>query len=491
MSSYTRQYAWYTAWSLATTVLTGVLFYGVRIVLYGRLSVEAYAQFYSAMALVSMMIPVVSLGFDPGIVPFLSRRRESGDWLPARDTLMSAALVQTGFCVVAAIGLNLSASRLSPWLSGAPAALIAAFGIYLIAITLHKISLNGLLGLRHIVAKHAVESLRIIVCFAAIFLFVTSESSAPLTTWMYMGSAALSGAVGIALIVFMTPQFRSGRLRVSAKPLWPIMRDGAFAAIAFGGITIFMQLDTVMLSAIRLGDVDAVAGYQIAAPTFMIAQSLMIALANNMIPVIAAIDERGESDRLGRAVSRAYSVGILIILPASAMLAAVAEPLMRLLFGDALRNGPWALVILAVGSVFVYLVYLNVQILTGIGRTRQAAVGIIAALILNVAANALLIPRWSLAGAAASTVIANFVAMVLTSHAVSRSAANRPDGQSLAAAMLGAGVIWLATTQIAWIGGDLGILALGLGSYSIVIIIFMAIGLIPVREILPRRDAGS
>ena len=74
--NYARQFAQHAALTVVTTVVAGVLFYVLRIVLYKNLSQEDYGLFYVVLSFVTIIQTLVTFGFDPGLVPFVTQFRE-------------------------------------------------------------------------------------------------------------------------------------------------------------------------------------------------------------------------------------------------------------------------------------------------------------------------------------------------------------------------------------------------------------------------------
>lgn len=422
MSNYTRTYAMYTAWSLATTLLSGVLFYVVRIVLFQRLSTETYAEFYSGMAFALLLHPFLSLGFDPGLAPHLARWREEGAWGKARGVLIAAASMQFLLAMALWAMLWMAAEWIAPRvIAGADPHFLRVMGGYVLAVLLYKIAITSLLGFSNIAAKNIVEMVRVVFCAGAMVIVVHEGARAHVPAFVYIGATGFAALFGLVALFTMNASLRAADGRWYVSNALNVIRTGLFATIAFGGVLVFSQLDTVMLTMLRPRDAVAVAAYQVAVPTFMILQSVLLALANNFIPVTAALDQRGDHERLGRAIGRAYEGGWAIVLPAAALMIPMAGNLVALLFRREVAQATGALQLLGIAAVFVFIAYFNLHALTGLGRTRAAAMGITVALVANVLLNFVLIPRWSLYGAAGATVVSYMVAAMLTAWSLRSS----------------------------------------------------------------------
>jgi len=162
----------------------------------------------------------------------------------------------------------------------------------------------------------------------------------------------------------------------------------------------------------------AVASYQIAAPTLMIVYSLLLALGNNLMPMVTTMTQRGEHGALARGLSMAYENVLLIVLPGLALMAAFGDIVMTTLFGRDVLDAHLAFAILSAGVVFTFISFLNLHALTGLGQTRAAAIAVLATLAGNFILNLVLISLFNLAGAACATVLTSVICAALTGRAL-------------------------------------------------------------------------
>lgn len=102
--------------------------------------------------------------------------------------------------------------------------------------------------------------------------------------------------------------------------------------------------------------------------------TLSIALAQTIVPAISESFAIGGS-RLSHNVRMAYKLAMIIALPCAGGLAALAKPILILIFGG--EGEGWQLLqILAIASIFIIIAQTSTSILNGVGRVI-APVGII------------------------------------------------------------------------------------------------------------------
>lgn len=426
--------------SLTSTAVAGVLFYALRVLLYNRLSVESYAHFYGAMAFVLLLHPILSIGFDPGMAPFITRFREQNDHSAMKRLILSITIVYAAVATATFAAVTLASPLLSQWLLGTAQAtpILAVLGAYVLAVICFKIGITILLGLQMIAVKNIAEAARVILCVAIAYVFVQQPHHAPQAAAAYVVGTFAAAAFAVAAVAIAKANILNAPGVFDTNTLKEVFRSGKFASIAFGGLLVFSNIDTVMLGALRNNNEEAVAAYQIAAPTLMIAFSVLIALGNNFMPMVTTMAYRNEHQRLAAGITRIYETAFVAILPGAALMAVYSDIVIKALFQRDVLDAPAAFNILVIGLVFIFIAYINLHALVGLGRARAAAWAIGIALVANIILNVLLIMRFNLQGAAAATALSNAVAAALSAAALRQHLNLHIPIRALAAAALAA-----------------------------------------------------
>jgi PST family polysaccharide transporter len=408
--------------NVVNTILSGILFYLLRILLFHRLAVEDYGLFYSVMSLGMIVYPFLAMGFDPGIVPHLAKLREKGDDEGLRSAMLGVLILQSILAMVAAGIMFFAADTLAQGLFGnARAAVPIKFiAVYVLAVVLFKIGINFLLALQHIAMRNCVEVVRVVACVAVAYALVQGEGGMVQAAYAY--GASTGGAACVAFLAILVLQYKrlSGPTPWRPHALGPVFNVGKYASFAFGGILIFSHMDTVMLTTIRADNEAAAAAYQIAVPTMMILYALLYAGANHFMPMVATMNERGETAELAGGIQRIYESAVVFVLPATVLLACYSDVIMETLFRRDILDAPDAFNILALGGLFTFVAYFNLHVLVGLGQSKKAAAAVAAALVANVILNVALIYILNIRGAALATVLSNALATVLTLGALRR-----------------------------------------------------------------------
>lgn len=195
---------------------------------------------------------------------------------------------------------------------------------------------------------------------------------------------------------------RWDRMRAMAVGSWEI------GVAALVGVALF-RVDTVILEAVR-GE-EAVAVYSVAYRLLETVLFVAWAIGRANLPAMSAATDPA---RVRRVLEESVSAVAALYVPFGIALATIGPQVVGLLFGEryeAVTVTPlrW----LALAPLVFAVGYLASYALVGVRRERAMLVGSLAALGANVVANLLLIPRWGVAGAAATTTLSYLLQSVV------------------------------------------------------------------------------
>ena len=487
---YGRQYAFHTAVTVATTVLTGALFYVLRIVFFQYLTPEQYGLFYSAYSFAMAIQPVLSFGFDPGLVPYITQFREEKNPGAIRDLALTALLPQFALSLVLGLAVLALAGPASRLLFGdtTAAGLLIILAVNAFLVVLFKSGQQILLGVQSLVWRNVADFVRAVVCLAAGYLFVSRGLGVQGVGWAYtLAAAAAVFLQGLAIVVSHGSLLR-GRPTWSWDVTAKAFGSGMYLSLAFGGIIVFSSLDTMLITLIRRNMIEVTA-YNIALPTVMIIYSLITAAGLSFMPMARTLWVRNERALLADGLDRIYEAACVLILPAGVLMAAFSDVLMTTLFGPDIYDAPEAFNLLAVAGVFYFISFLNLHVLAGIGQAKTAAVVIGIALGVDLLLDPVLIYFFGIRGAAAATLAGYSLASVLGIQAVAWKLPIRWPVRPFLASALGCAVLWPACGWVrttASFGGNPRLVALltGAALFCALIVILELIGVARIRHLL-------
>ncbi|MDD5473288.1 MAG: flippase [Candidatus Methanoperedens sp.] len=213
----------------------------------------------------------------------------------------------------------------------------------------------------------------------------------------------VAGVANIILSFFLTAKkFATPKLELDFK-LWKyLIREGLPFGLALIFITVYMKINTVMLSVMKG---DAVVGWYNAAYQIPLAVSLIsFAFMEAIFPTLSRLHE-SSTESLIYAYEKSFKFSSIIILPIALSITLLSEKIILILYGKLYASSIVVLQILVWFTVFEFLSYLLYVTLASINRQRlnTLSTGICAAL--NILLNLILIPSYSFIGAGIATVI--------------------------------------------------------------------------------------
>lgn len=168
---------------------------------------------------------------------------------------------------------------------------------------------------------------------------------------------------------------------------------------------------------------------------------LTTALGFLFLPVMSGLDRDNKQQDLKDLYAFATkSVTFLALLPLSVYLT-YPRAVIGFVFGDSFSFGSFALVILSLGFFSHNITGNNGYALTALGLTRSVAVGSFLAAIINIILNILLIPQFSIAGAATASAVAYILVNIMYAYVLNKEAEIQPFSRELIQTITAAGGI--------------------------------------------------
>jgi len=231
--------------------------------------------------------------------------------------------------------------------------------------------------------------------------------------WLLYGFTELTISFALLLARILPP--RAFSLSPIQTPFLQQMNKGSIIFGLCSACTlIYFYLDTVMLS--KMASLETVSRYTAAYNVVFALILLPQVLVDTLFPFLSR-RYLGEGRPIGSVVSTISRCFLLIVIPLGFGGMLLAAPLIRFLYGERYLSGGLgadrALAILVWDACLIFFTYFYGQVLAVYGK--QSRVTLIAGIgaLINVILNLVLIPRFSLLGAAVSTVTTEFTILVL------------------------------------------------------------------------------
>lgn len=393
------------AGSAALALASKLLMLLTSVVLARWMGVAGYGVYATATALALLLTVPTGLGLPTLVVRLLASYGARQQWSRMRGLLVRGNQVVLGASLLMAC---LAASMI--WIFaerfGADKATAFSLAMLLIPLTaLGAMRSAALRGLHHVVLGQLPENLIMPALFLALVgggWFVHGGASALSPEYAIvarLAAAAVALGVGAVLLLkHLPPAVRQARPEYELRT-WV---RAALPLLFIAGINIVnTQTDILMLAALRGSESAGI--YQAAARgAELVAFALVI--ANMAIqPSLARLYATGDKARLQRLVTWSARGATAAALPLAAVMILWGGPIMATVFGADFARGAIALAILSAAQLVNAFTGPANSLLDMTGHQDDTLKAMIAGVLANVILNALLIPRWDIAGAAIAT----------------------------------------------------------------------------------------
>jgi O-antigen/teichoic acid export membrane protein len=454
----------------AGNLLLGVVATAVVARALGR---EGFGEWSTLLVVAQMAGYLADLGVEQVAISYAAKGGRQSEWvgalvalrtlisLPATIVAAVAVLILASDDEMLASGLLLAATILStgPGASRALLVLHVRNDLNMVVITFNSLIWTG--SAIVLAAEDAG-----IVAFAAAFLAAT---------W---ATAALQ--LGLAL--------RAGR--ISVRTARPLLRPLAMAGIpvALSGLLIlaYARIDQVLVY--ELAGAREAGLYAVVYRILEQAHFVPLAVATTFLPFVAAAH--------GADIARARRMTQLVLdylavasLPAVGFALVAAEPLIRLLFGDAFTDAAPALPVLMGAYVVICLGYLSGNLVIVLGLQRRFLRYALLALGFNVALNLVLIPPYGFMAAAWVTLATEILVVGATTRMVMRKLGHTPRLDRVARAALATAGMTVAVWAARELGaGILVLLLVGGLVYTALALLLQALRIDELRALATRQE---
>lgn len=213
-------------------------------------------------------------------------------------------------------------------------------------------------------------------------------------------AAAIAMLVGVYLLRRTLPEEIRHAERIDETRLWLV---GAFPILIASGIqAVSVQAGTILTGSIAGPEEAGI--YAVAVRIAVLLPFLLLAAMPSLMPTIAELHERGESDALQRLLTRAARLVFIGSLPIAIGAILFAGPLLAL-FGADFEGGVSVLRILCLGQVVALATGLAGTTLIMIGEAGLVTWAVAAGTAVNLALSGALIPGFGAEGAAVGTAV--------------------------------------------------------------------------------------
>lgn len=399
------------AGSAVLAVSSKVLMLVTSVLLARWMGAESYGVYATALALSLLLTVPTGLGLPVLVIRLLASYRAHQQW-----ELMHGLLVRGNQAVlgVSLLTAGLAAVVLWAWADRLGVDKAIAYGLALLLIPLTALGAMrsaALRGLHHVILGQLPESL----IMPGLFLGLLAGG------WFAAGGlSSLSPEYAILARVIATAVAFGIGAALLFKRIPPAVREAApefdlhawarsaLPLLFVAGINVInAQTDILMLAALRGSESAGI--YQAATRGAELVAFSLVIVNMAIQPSIARLYATGDMARLQRLITLSARAATAMALPFAIAAIVWGNSIMAAVFGNDFTRGAVALGILATAQLINAVTGPANSLLNMTGHEDDQLKAMIVGVVINVALNALLIPRWDIAGAAIATGISLIV----------------------------------------------------------------------------------
>jgi len=398
------------------STIIGMLFaFGGRVLMARFFSQSEYGIFSLALVILNIAVVISMVGIGGGSTRQIAYYRGKDDMAKVQAVISSSLQIAFIASILLSLVLFFTSGVISAQIFHEPglALPLKIFSIAIPFFVLINILASIFRGFDEVKPMAYFQVILRIGLFPLLLLPVILLSL-PFWAGMYAFSASIIGT-GIAFAVYT---LKKAPFTVKRYPaINPMAKELLLFSLPLLGVamlgTVIMWTDTLMLGYFKTPEVVGL--YNSALP---LAQFIPIALSS-MAFIYVPIASQLYSQDLVSEIKRTYQVTtkwiFSVAFPLFLLLFLFPETILSFLFGAGYAEAAVALRILSLGFVFLAFLGANGMTLLAMGKTRLLMWVSLLAAGLNIILNIVLIPQWSITGAAIASLVSHFASNIFCS----------------------------------------------------------------------------
>ncbi|CAG7650019.1 lipid II flippase MurJ [Paenibacillus solanacearum] len=421
---------------------------------------DAVFGIYNAVyPLYILILFLATAGFPLVVSKFVSEYAAQGRLEEARRVLRVAAAALTVTGALCCGLLYFGSERLAAWMGAAQTATAIRSVSFALLLVPMMSALRGYFQGFQLMAPTAwsqvvEQAVRVVTMFTLLIVWMRAGFGPDAIAAGATFGSVTGAAAGLAVMLYYWQRERRGNQAVmlpdgkgKERPAKSLREDGALlkrmAAYAIplclGSIAtpVLTLVDSFtvprLLRGTGLGETEALYQfglYNHGLPLVQLVAMIASSMSAAIVPAIAEARQRGDRAAVRRRAGMSLRVTWLLAFPAAVGLALLAAPINGMLFNTA--EGTAAMSVLAFTALFSAVNIVASSVLQGFGAVRAPALYLLLAAGVKAAANAVLVPRLGIDGAAWAAVAAYaLVGGLALAHALRACGVTAPSGRAL------------------------------------------------------------
>lgn len=387
-----------------------------------------YGSVAIGIVLAANLSTIVLLGMHHGVARYLPRY---DDRARRRGVLVSAYQIAVPLAIVVGVGLAVFADPISRIVLRDPdvAPVLVVFGLATPFAAVMKLGVGSIRGTQRSTPKVVVRNLLMpIVRFGLVVAALLAGLRTLGVSYAYFGTYVIAAVAALYYVYRHTPLFERSAWEPMHRTL--LRYSSPLAVMALAQLVVAgIAIDTVMIA--YFAETADVGDYNVIVPTAKLLIVVVSAVAFLFMPIVSELHADGATDEMARLFRVATKWIVLGTLPLFAVFTLFPGEFLALTFGAEYRTAAVSLVVLSIGYFVNAAMGPNRRVLNAVGETPIVMIDTLIAGTVNVVGNLLLVPQYSLFGAAVATTGAYVTVNALYAFHVYRRVGFHPMSDSL------------------------------------------------------------
>ncbi|MDK2849723.1 MAG: hypothetical protein PWR32_390 [Candidatus Woesearchaeota archaeon] len=402
----------------ALAILAGVLAYSLRILFARNLSLFEYGLFYAVYSFIFFFAPFRDLGLSEATLFFINKYLAKKDKSRIKGVMIVGFVPQFVLGLVITLILFLLRNFLVEHYFKTPLAL-SVYNILLVLFAFHTI-LPTLMYLfsayQKVVYFKIAEVMNLSsILFLSIILFSTTDLGVRVPAYSYLFGALITILVYYIFFVLNFKDIIKTKAKIN-KDLVREMFSYALPIMFSTAAGIILTYSDIILLTFFKG-AEATGLYNIALPSLTIMLVFITPLQIILFPKFSRWYHEKKDKTIISALNLIYNNFLFLSLPLGLIFFAYPELVIKVLFGAKYLDAANTLRIFAAFFVFRAIREINFAIVAGIGKAKERSKVVYYAALFNVILDIILIPMFSVMGAAIATSL-SWVLMAYLTHKI-------------------------------------------------------------------------
>ena len=385
--------------------------YAIHVYVGRALSPVGYGTFGVVLALLTITSIVLNNGVQQAVSRSISNRPGS-----AKSVYRQGFAVQSFLAV--GIGLLVFSAADSIALFFADAALAApvkiCFGVILVQSWFY-VQMGVLNGQKQFLSENIIGIVYSIVRPIAVVILIAAGFGVAGAMWGFLAAGILAVTAGIFLLIDIPAGPSDLRLK-------SLVSGSLFNMVIFGAITVLLHVDLLFVKHFMVNSSGT--GIYTAASAFAKpAYWALFSFGTVALPLLTSSFRDGDIPQCRIYLAQVLRYSTLLVLPFVVLVVATSEEFIVFFYTQKYALAHQPLSILVVGIWCVGLISIMAHAMIAIGKEKLMALLSVGAILLDLLLNAMLVPRYGLAGAALATSLSAVLLLAASGMFVSRQIA--------------------------------------------------------------------